>query len=343
MSAFGTAAYATNEAARSALLNKSIALGYTLSTAIDYEHHVYAILASMLNDAFPSVAYADNATLTFGTGNDVVMKWDATNLTVKPVADDTGAIIVGDGTTDMDFKVFLGDTLNYALFDVGLQRVKLVFSTVGGDSAQGLDIDVAPLAGAGYRQGGINCSVARASGQSVTWDGNPDCAIKALARNSAANASEEGAVRGIDVQGRNSGTNASWVEGASFNCRTDSGKTTGIMCGVRIRVEDYGTISTEAIGIDVNLSVEGASPITTGILVRSTDLSAMAAVKEVFRISHTSANGFTNLFNFAGATGDTAATGSLKGSGEADILCDARITCVFNGTPYYLPLYNTVV
>jgi len=37
------------------------------------------------------------------------------------------------------------------------------------------------------------------------------------------------------------------------------------------------------------------------------------------------------------------ATGSLKDSIAADIKCDARIQISFNGTTYYLPLYDTVV
>ena len=33
--------------------------------------------------------------------------------------------------------------------------------------------------------------------------------------------------------------------------------------------------------------------------------------------------------------------GTLTNSGAADILCDARIKIQFNGTTYYLPLYDT--
>lgn len=35
--------------------------------------------------------------------------------------------------------------------------------------------------------------------------------------------------------------------------------------------------------------------------------------------------------------------GSLKDSAAADIACDARIKIRYNGTIYYLPLYDTVV
>ena len=46
-------------------------------------------------------------------------------LKVLPVADDVGSIQIGDGTTDMDVKVFLGTTAKYALFDVGNSRLEM--------------------------------------------------------------------------------------------------------------------------------------------------------------------------------------------------------------------------
>jgi hypothetical protein len=46
-------------------------------------------------------------------------------LKVRPVADDTGEINIGDGTYDMDVKVFLGSTTEYLLLDVGNSRVQL--------------------------------------------------------------------------------------------------------------------------------------------------------------------------------------------------------------------------
>jgi hypothetical protein len=46
-------------------------------------------------------------------------------LKVLPVADDVGSVQIGDGTTDMDVKVFLGTTAKYALFDVGNSRLEM--------------------------------------------------------------------------------------------------------------------------------------------------------------------------------------------------------------------------
>lgn len=44
-------------------------------------------------------------------------------VTVRPRVDDTGEINIGDGTYDMDMKVFLGSTSEYVLFDVGNSRL----------------------------------------------------------------------------------------------------------------------------------------------------------------------------------------------------------------------------
>ena len=34
-------------------------------------------------------------------------------------------------------------------------------------------------------------------------------------------------------------------------------------------------------------------------------------------------------------------TGTLTDSGAGDVLCDARIQVSFNGTTYWIPLFNT--
>ena len=50
-------------------------------------------------------------------------------ISVRPTIDDTGSINIGDGTTDMDVKVFLGSTGEYVLFDVGNSRLDIVCKT----------------------------------------------------------------------------------------------------------------------------------------------------------------------------------------------------------------------
>jgi len=67
----------------------------------------------------------DDEVFTFGTGDDATIGWDGSNLEVKPVTDNTGALNIGDGTTDMDLKVFMGSTSAYVLFDNDAQLVNV--------------------------------------------------------------------------------------------------------------------------------------------------------------------------------------------------------------------------
>lgn len=77
--------------------------------------------------------FADNVRIGWGDGSkaadpsayDVLQRWDGSALEFLPVSDDTGAINFGDGTTDLDVKIFLGSSTVYALFDVGNARVDL--------------------------------------------------------------------------------------------------------------------------------------------------------------------------------------------------------------------------
>jgi hypothetical protein len=108
----------------------------------------------------------------------------------------------------------------------------------GGDAVLGNQVAISAPAGKGVRQGAENVQITRSLGADFTWDGNPDCAIKAIARNYAANTTNQGAERGIDIQARNSGTNISWVNAANFNARNDSGKTADQLLGIGVRVED---------------------------------------------------------------------------------------------------------
>ena len=52
-------------------------------------------------------------------------KWSSGNLIFYPAIDDTGAINIGDGTYDCDFKIFLGSTTEYMEFDVGNSRTNI--------------------------------------------------------------------------------------------------------------------------------------------------------------------------------------------------------------------------
>lgn len=68
-------------------------------------------------------------------------------LEVRPLADDSGELHIGDGTYDMDVKVFLGSTSEYVLFDVGNSQltleVPLVVTTVTVTTSTATDLVIA--------------------------------------------------------------------------------------------------------------------------------------------------------------------------------------------------------
>jgi len=256
-------------------------------------------------------------------------------------------LIVAPKLAEQSGSIYMGSSLIYAAFDPANKYFYVLNTQAGGDSPKGMLLDVDVLTGtSGFRQGALQIQIDRASGQdfTATWDGNPDCGLKILANNRAANAVDRGAVRALDIQARNRGTNVVWVNGAQINARNDSGKTADTLRVLQLIAENYGTVETDIIGLDIAMLSENdtGSPNKVGILIRNIDQSAMAAVQDIIKISHTSTNGFTNLFNFAGASGEGIATGSLQNSDNVDIKCDARITLVWNGSTFYLPAYNTV-
>lgn len=72
------------------------------------------------------VAWLDDEDLEFGADADVTISWDGSALNILPLTNDIGAINIGNGTRDIDLKVFLGSTAEYAEFDVGNSRINLV-------------------------------------------------------------------------------------------------------------------------------------------------------------------------------------------------------------------------
>jgi hypothetical protein len=214
-------------------------------------------------------------------------------------------------------------------------------SLVGGDSGKGVDISVAPLAGAGFRQGAVFIGMSRALGQDFTWDGNPDAGLKMQVYNYADNADGEGAVRGLDIAARNRGLNVSWVNGASIGVRNDSGKTAYQLIGIQTRLENYGTLETEAVGLDINMSIENdtGAPVKDAIRVRNTDASGMSACNAVLAVSNTSTNGFTYLLDINGMT---AANGTLVStSGTAAATWSGRLRIIMpDGNAGFINIYS---
>ena len=217
------------------------------------------------------------------------------------------------------------------------------FAEAGGDSARGLYVKNAAIAGTkAYRQGVLAVELTRAAGQEDTvWDGNPDTAVNISASVTGANAVNEGAVRGLQVSARNKGTNINWVLGVNIGARNDSGKQAAQVHGLDVRIENYGNVATEIVGIDINLSDENSNvdPHTKhGLRIRNTDQSGMGAVDGAIHISHTSTNGFDALIHAATATGDGFVASVATPAGDTTHAMIVNIA----GTLYYIPVYAAV-
>jgi hypothetical protein len=224
-----------------------------------------------------------------------------------------------------------------------LETGQFGFEKAGGDSSRGVYITFDALAGTkAVRQGALSVALGRDDGQEdTTWDGNPDTAVNISARVYASNEASEGAVRGLQVAGRNSGSNINWILGANISSRNDSGKQAVSLHGMDIRVENYGNVGTDVVGLDVNLSDENSNvdPHTKhGILIRNTDQSGMGAADAAIKVSHTSTNGFTSLIEAAAASGDGFVASVATPAGNTT---HAMIVTI-NGTEYYIPVYADV-
>lgn len=75
--------------------------------------------------------FSDSIPLNFGSSKDVAVQWTGSLLTVIPLTDDTGAINIGNGTKDIDLKIFLGTTGQYVDFNVGNANIKMIGTPKG--------------------------------------------------------------------------------------------------------------------------------------------------------------------------------------------------------------------
>ncbi len=217
------------------------------------------------------------------------------------------------------------------------------FRGPGGDGARAFYLDLEAESGVkAFRQGAMSVNFERPAAEAdATWDGNPDTAGLFQATNRATgNTASEGALRGIQVMARNRGTNINWILGQNLGSRNDSGGIAVQVKGMDIRAENYGTLSGELVGLDVNLSDESAanSHARFGIRIRNTDQSSQSAADAAMDISHTSDNGFECLVEANAATGDGFVASTATPSGAATHALIVRIA----GTLGYVPVYAAV-
>ncbi len=214
------------------------------------------------------------------------------------------------------------------------------FADAGGDSPKGLIVEQAVKSGTqAFRQGAFSLEIERAAGEAdATWDGNPDTAFKVRATSRATgNSAGEGGIRSIDTLARNRGTNISYVHGGNVSARNDSGGTAVTMHGMLLTCENYGTIDTSVVGLDIVLLDENdtGSQTKRGILVRNTDQSAQEACDSALAVSHTSTNGFDDMLESATAVGDGVVASVNTPGGNTTHALQIKIA----GTVFFIPVY----
>lgn len=96
-------------------------------------------------DTAGDLGFGDDEELQFGdaANGDASIKWNAVDLEVLPKVNDTGKFSVGDGTTDMDFKVFLDSAADFVTANVGNVAFEFIgaaradFQTTGSSNIDG--------------------------------------------------------------------------------------------------------------------------------------------------------------------------------------------------------------
>jgi len=77
----------------------------------------------------------DQEMLYFGDARDVSIEWNETDLEILPVADDTGSILIGNGTLNVNSVQVFGMTANdYLLYDTSIARLSLINTALGDDT-----------------------------------------------------------------------------------------------------------------------------------------------------------------------------------------------------------------
>lgn len=71
------------------------------------------------------VKWLDDEDLEFGDDADLTMAWDGTGLNILPLVNDTGRVNFGNGTLDVDVRMYMGGAAAWAEFNVGDARMNL--------------------------------------------------------------------------------------------------------------------------------------------------------------------------------------------------------------------------
>lgn len=147
----------------------------------------------------------------------------------------------------------------------------------------------------------------RVSAYAASGDSN-DAYIKIAGNNYAANDTNF-ILRGINsgINNRSGGTMGR-LEGAAIGAQGKSGGTLQNLYGLTVTPENYGSLNTNFIGIDVVLKNESATATDTqyGIQIRDIENSSQQNVDAALKITCANTGGFDYAIDMYGATVGTA-------------------------------------
>lgn len=119
--------------------NTVITLG---ATGNAFDLSIFGSTASVLywDCSANALEFKDDCKAVFGTGDDVTIAWDGTNMDILAAADDS-EIVFGDGTSSFDLKVFGNTTGLYMTWDASASEL-ILQDSVSINFGTGLDVDM---------------------------------------------------------------------------------------------------------------------------------------------------------------------------------------------------------
>jgi len=303
--------------------------------------------------------FSDDIPLDFGSSKDVSVAWDGSALNILPLTDDVGAINIGNGTKDIDFKIFLGSTAKYVDFNVG--DSKAYFSGIPIDFAGAFTEHMIyapatatlatnkrvirigdygtefPVVGG---QGIIRtyCKIPSGSGATALqfhW-GITECAAGIIGSQ-------------IQMESWAGTPGPTVVHCESFIAGIAEGKylaaSVGVLDGMYTTWHKvYAPVGAICNGDVFPVWIDNQMSCAVGGVEAGIKTSTGGSVPDAFVWFNTTSGGWASLFYFDStmASKPPLGAGSLKDSDDADIKCDKYLINNINGTPYYIPLYDTL-
>jgi hypothetical protein len=234
-------------------------------------------------------AMADDETFEAGDSTDIIQSFTSGVYFVRPLLDDTGAWNFGDGTTDLDVRVYLGSATEYATFDVGDSRFQLTNVQMGmGVQGTGIPtLTATPFAFELHAETGAVALTAGSTGLTcglrcryeVSVDQTNQISFEAIdarlrvkadladGNHSGVNGTIEASESGTVLSG--TGTTVRSGGFFSLDFSADVSITSGYLCGVTIDSSVHDSVSMAScsfLGLYIK-KASGKEPWESGILI----------------------------------------------------------------------------